>query len=176
MSLEIHWHEGLFLQPHHLQRMQKSQHDHIAAERRMSWAYPYGIIEARVSRDELENSRIRFERLRAVMPSGRIVDFPEYSELPSLDVKPLLARSAAGFKVFLGVPLWQNARANTVKSSAEADTRAKLIFRVGEIECADENTGDNAKPVQVRKLNSRLVVENDDVSELELLPLFRILR
>ena len=90
MSLEIHWHEGLFLQPHHLQRMQKSNHDQLSIERKLNWAYPYGVLEARLSRDELENMRVRFERLRAIMPSGRIVNFPESAELPSLDIKAVL--------------------------------------------------------------------------------------
>jgi type VI secretion system protein ImpJ len=176
MSLEIHWHEGLFLQPQHLQRMQKSVQDGFTAERRLEFAYPYGLIEARLSRDELENGRIRFERLRAIMPSGRIVDYPEYAELPSLDIKPLLARSAAGFKIYLGVPAWQNTRANTVKNTADSDTRAKLIFRVGEIDCADENTGDNLKPMQIRKVNSRLMLEEEDTADMERLPLFRMMR
>jgi type VI secretion system protein ImpJ len=176
MSLDIHWHEGLFLQPHHLQRMQKAAHDWIGAERKLAWTYPYGLIEARLSRDELENMRLRFDRLRAVMPSGLIIDHPNNAELPSLDIKQALARSVAGFKVFLGVPLWQNARANTVKPASEADGRVKLLYRVSEIECADENTGENSKPVQVRKINSRLMMENEDSTEMELLPLMRILR
>src|SRR5688572_21540264 len=139
MSLQIHWHEGLFLQPHHLQRMQKSQHDQLCAERKLAWAYPYGLIEARLSRDELENMRLRFERLRAVMPSGQIINYPDNAELPSLDIKPALARSVAGFKVFLGVPLWQNSRANTVNNNSESDSRVKLLYRVSELECTDEN-------------------------------------
>src|SRR5258708_4026379 len=127
MSLEIHWHEGLFLQPHHLQRMQRAVHDSLCAERKLAWAYPYGIIEARLSRDDLENMRIRFERLRAIMPSGQIINYPDNAELPSLDVKQALARSVAGFKVFLGIPLWQNARANSAGLATEADTRVKLL-------------------------------------------------
>lgn len=176
MSLQIHWHEGLFLQPHHLQRMQKSVHDQFCAERLLSSSHPYGLIEARLSRDELENMRIRFERLRAIMPSGLVVNFPDNAELPSLDIKQALSKSVAGFKVFLGVPLWQNVRANTVGTGAEADTRAKLIYRVGEIECTDENTGENPKPVQIRMLNSRLMFEHEDPTDLELLPLLRVLR
>src|SRR5882724_8553786 len=104
MSLEIHWHEGLFLQPHHLQRMQRSVTDRFSFERKLAWAFPYGIIEARLSRDELENMRIRFERLRAVMPSGQVVNFPDHAELPSLDIKAALAKCVSGFRVFLGVP------------------------------------------------------------------------
>ena len=176
MALEIHWHEGLFLQPHHLQRMQKGIHDQVITERKLTWAYPYGLLEARLSRDELENMRIRFDRLRAIMPSGQVVDYPDYAELPSLDIKQALAKSVAGFKLFLAVPLWQNARANTVKTSAEADTRAKLLYRVGEAEYSDENTGENPKPVQIRKTNSRLMFEHEDTAEMELLPLMRVAR
>jgi len=164
------------LQPHHLQRMQKGVHDVVCAERKLSWAYPYGLIEARLSRDDLENMRVRFERLRAIMPSGQVVDFPDNSELPSLDIKPALAKSVAGFAVFLGVPLWQNARANTVGTTAAEDTRVKLLYRVGELECADENTGENSKPIQVRKINARLMLEQEDPTDLELLPLMRIMR
>lgn len=176
MSLQIHWHEGLFLQPHHLQRMQKSIHDQFCAERLLSFPHPSGLIEARLSRDELENMRIRFERLRAVMPSGLVINFPDNAELPSLDIKQALSKSVAGFKVFLGVPLWQNVRANTVGTGAEADTRAKLIYRVGEIESMDENTGENPKPIQIRKFNSRLMFEHEDPTDLELLPLLRVMR
>jgi type VI secretion system protein ImpJ len=176
MSLDIHWHEGLFLQPHHLQRMQKTIHDSVCAERKLAWAYPYGVLEARVSRDELENKRIRFDRLRAIMPSGQYIDYPENAELPSLDIKPALDKSGGGFKLFLGVPLWQNARANTLKSAGDADSRAKLLYRIGEMEYTDENSGENPKPVQVRKLNSRLMFEHEDTADMELLPLMRVVR
>lgn len=176
MSLQIHWHEGLFLQPHHLQRMQKSVHDQISVERQFSCSHPYGLIEARLSRDDLENTRIRFERLRAVLPSGLVVNVPENAELPSLDIKQALSKSVAGFKVFLGVPLWQSVRANTVGTGPEADTRARLIYRVGEIECTDENTGENPKPLQIRKINSRLMLEHEDPTDMEMLPLLRVMR
>lgn len=176
MSLQIHWHEGLFLQPQHFQRMQKSINDQIQAERRLISSYPYGLVEARLSRDELENMRIRFDRLIAIMPSGLVINYPEYAEIPSLDIKTALSKSAAGFKVFLGVPLWQKARANTVGAGAEADTRAKLIYRISETECPDENTGENPKPIQVRKINARLMLEQEDPTDMELLPLLRVLR
>ncbi len=176
MSLEIHWHEGLFLQPHHLQRMQRSLHDQLCFERKLARPYPYGLIEARLSRDDLENMRIRFERLRAIMPSGQIINYPDNAELPSLDIKPALAKSVAGFQVSLGVPLWQNARANTVSLTGEVDTRVKLLYRVGEMEFTDENNGENPKPVQVRRVNSRLMLEHEDPSDMEVLPLLRILR
>ena len=176
MALQIHWQEGLFLQPHHLQRMQKATRDQIAAERQLGWAYPFGVIESRVSRDELENMRIRFERLRVIMPSGLEINYPENAELPSLDIKQAFAKGAGSFSVFLGVPLWQNARANAFAAGQQADPRVKLLYRLGEIECTDENTGENPKPIHVRKINARLMFEHEDASDMELLPLMRIVR
>lgn len=176
MSEKIHWQEGLFLQPHHLQRMQKGLDDDFSAERRLAWPYPYGVIEARLSRDELENKRVRFDKLRAIMPSGLEVNYPATAELPSLDIAQAFSKGAGSFTVSLGVPLWQNNRANTVPLSAGPDSRAKLLFRIAEIECYDENTGENPKPVQVRKTNARLMFEHEDASDMEVLPLLRIVR
>ena len=176
MSVKIHWQEGLFLQPHHFQRMQKSLGDEISSERRLAWPYPYGVIEARLSRDELENKRVRFDKLRAIMPSGLEVNYPAGAELPSLDIAQAFSKGAGSFTVSLGVPLWQESRANTVPVTHDADTRVKLLYRIGEIECHDENTGENPKPLQVRKINSRLMFEHEDPSDMEALPLLRIVR
>src|SRR5207302_2986418 len=176
MSAQIHWHEGLFLQPHHFQRFQKSVFDQFGSDRSLAWAYPYGVVEARLSADELENMRLRFDRLHAIMPSGIEVDFPHNAELPSLDVKQAFAASGGSFYVFLGVPLWFDQRANTLSPAQAADARAKLLYRVAETECPDENTGENPKPMLMRRYNARLLLENEDTSDLEVIPLLRIVR
>ena len=176
MSAQIHWHEGLFLQAHHLQRSQKGFTDAIAAERRLSWAFPYGVIEARLSPDDLENMRIRFDRLRAIMPSGIEVNYPAEAELPSIDIKQSFATSGGVLNIFLAVPLWFDARANTVESGSATDARAKVLYRLNEVECADENTGENPKPLLMRRINARLILENEDPSDLEVIPLLRVVR
>jgi type VI secretion system protein ImpJ len=175
MSAQIHWHEGLFLQAHHLQRSQKAFSDAIATERQLSWAFPYGVVEARLNHDDLENMRIRFDRLRAIMPSGMEVNYPAQAELPSIDIKQSFAASGGALDISLAVPLWFEARANTVEFGS-ADARAKVLYRLAEVECADENTGDNAKPLIVRRINARLLLENEDRSDLEVIPLLRVVR
>ena len=176
MALQIHWEEGLFLQPHHLQRMQKGIFDLVSHERGLTWSYPYGIVGAQLSQDDLRAFRIQFSRLRAIMPSGLEVNFPENAELPTVDIKQAFAAAGTGgFTVYLGVPLWFDQRANTLNGNG-GDSRAKLIYRVSEVECADENTGENPKPLLVRRLNARILLEHEDRSNLEVLPLFRVTR
>ena len=176
MSAQIHWHEGLFLQAHHLQRGQKGFMDAISAERRLSWAFPYGVIEARLNPDDLENMRIRFDRLRAIMPSGTEVNYPAEAELPSIDIKQSFATSGGVLNIFLAVPLWFDARANTVESGSATDARAKVLYRLNEVECADENSGENPKPLLMRRINARLLLESEDPSDLEVIPLLRVVR
>lgn len=176
MATEVHWHEGLFLQPHHLQRLQREVCELNQTERRLAWNYPYGLIEAQLSPDELENMRVQFDKLRAIMPSGLEIRVPGNVELASLDIKADLAKGPESFTVYLGVPLWFHNRANTFQPGPNADPRAKLLYRVKEMECLDENTGENPQPVLTRLINARLLLEHEDRSDMEVLPLLRIKR
>ena len=173
--MQVHWHEGLFLLPHHLQRIQRSLNESASAERRLGWAYPYGVIDARLSNDDLENMRLRFDRLHAIMPSGQEVLFPQDAELPAMDIKQAF-ESRGRFVVYLGVPLWFNARANCVNPGQTVDPRAKILYRISEAEVPDENTGENVKTVLQRRVNARLLLDNEDRSDLEVIPLLRVTR
>ena len=69
---QVHWHEGLFLQPHHLQAMQRALLEQSIGERKLSYPYSYGLIDAKISADALENMLVRFDRLRVVMLHLRV--------------------------------------------------------------------------------------------------------
>jgi len=174
MPGQVHWYEGLFLQPHQLQCMQRGALDVQAAERRLGWAYPYGLLEAKLSADGLENLIVQFDRLRAIMPSGLVVDFPDSADLPALNIKNAFEASSNPFQILLGVPLWYASRGNTIERGEQADWRIKRLYRVEEIDWTDENTGENPQPVLLRKVNARLLLSDDDRTDLEVLPLLRI--
>jgi len=176
MSSPVHWHEGLFLQPHHLQRLQRSFYDEVSSTRRLLRSYPAGVVEMQLSPDELASFRLRFERLVVILPSGLVVDFPENADLPAFDLKPVFATGGSTFDFHLAVPLWQSKRANAFAIGEPADSRAKLLFKPVETTLADENTGENAKPVLVRRINASIVGPGDDRSDLEILPLLRLVR
>ncbi|MCB9845585.1 MAG: type VI secretion system baseplate subunit TssK [Phycisphaeraceae bacterium] len=174
MTLQVHWHEGLFLQPHHLQAMQRGLLDTMARERRFAWPYPYGVVEAKLSRDELENMRVRFDRLLVAMPNGVVVDVPHAAEIPPLDIEEAFNASVQPLNVSLAVPLYYPKRGNSIEPGPGADWRTKRLFRVSEVTQPDENTGDNAKAMLIRKINARLLLEHDDRTDLEVMPLLRI--
>jgi type VI secretion system ImpJ/VasE family protein len=174
MSIHVHWHEGLFLQPHHLQALQRQMLNLLASERRVRTPYPYGVVEARLSADALENMLVQFDKLRVIMPSGVEVNVPDNADLPALDIKAAFAGGSGGFTVNLGVPLWYASRANVVDQNGGDGWRTKRLYRITEVSSPDENTGENSQPVLVRRVNARLMLDNEDPTDLEVLPLVRI--
>jgi type VI secretion system protein ImpJ len=176
MQGQVHWHEGLFLQPHHLQTLQRQVSDAMSMERRFSSAYPYGVIDMRLSQDAMENMLVRFDQLKVVMPSGLYLDFPGNADLAALDIKRAIQATSQPLTIGLAVPVWQAARANTIETRSDTGSQIKRLFRVSEIDRADENTGENRQPVLVRRINARLVLSGDDTQDMEVLPLARVIR
>jgi type VI secretion system protein ImpJ len=173
----VHWHEGLFLQPHHLQLMQRRLLSDIRAARGLFNPYCFGVLESRLSPDELADGRIRFERLRAILPSGQEVFFPEDANLPPLDIKAELTRGSGALELVLAAPLWAKTRANAFRLGTSADPRVKLLYIPEEArDVSDENSGDNPQAVHIRKVNARVILKSDDLSDMEFIPLLRVLR
>jgi type VI secretion system protein ImpJ len=174
--MNIYWSEGLFLRPHHLQLMQRSINDNFARERSLGFSYPYGLIESEVSRDDLANKRLKFKHLKVIMPSGLYVALGENSDMPSLNIEQVFSRTQGGFMVYLGVPLYNELRANTQAAGQNNADSSRLLYRINEIALRDENTGENPKPVQLRRINARLLLDTDDFTDMETLPLCRIMQ
>lgn len=175
--MHVHWHEGLFLQPHHLQLMQRRLLSDIRSARALFNPYFYGVLESRLSHDDLADGRIRFERLRAILPSGQEVFFPDDANLPPLDIKAEMARGSGALEVVLAAPLWSKNRANAFRAGESADPRVKLLYIPEEArDVPDENNGDNQQAIHIRKVNARVALKGDDLSDMEFLPLLRIIR
>ena len=172
----IHWCEGLFLQPHHLQSMQRHLAGAIVAERRRLWAYPYGVVKMRLSDADLENHRIRFDELHVIMPSGLELRVPENGDIPSVDIKEAMAAGGGSLEIGVGVPIWQPNARNVIEGGDEGDWRSKRLYRTAEVERPDENTGENPQMIRVRRINARLLIGQEDRSDLEVLPLLKVVQ
>ena len=177
-TAHIHWYEGLFLEPHHLQALQRQVLSVPAALRSSVIPYYWGLLAWKLDERRLEQGRIRFETLNAIFPSGievRLDATPETSNavLPELDISDMFRRSGSQpFTVALAVPRWQDNYANTLDA---ANPRVNRMWCVETIEHRDENTGQNARAVEVRKINARLIVRRaEDETDLHVLPLVRI--
>ena len=51
---QVHWSEGLFLQPHHLQRMQRLLEDLSRKQRQLVLPFAYGWCDLEIDLDALK--------------------------------------------------------------------------------------------------------------------------
>ena len=159
MNPQIHWHEGLFVQPHHFQWMQRTFSVEAGQIRRLSRPYGYGLLNAEMSVDELNNGQLRFTKLQAVLPDGTDFSFPDNATLPALDVAAALKQvKQRGFKVLLAVPKWKERGANSFDTVEDGNSKARIRYQLHKDRVFDENRGDNEKAVVFRRLNGRLLV------------------
>lgn len=170
-SSNVHWEEGLFLQPHHLQVMQHRMTGALHAYYQLTRPYPFGLIRAVLSQGSLAKGEVRFEELKLVMPGGLLIDVPGNTDLPAREFTRAFAPGAKEMMIGIGVPRWNHAVANCVETNGDG---AKRLYRVSESELLDENTGRNPQSVRVRRLNARLILGNEDTSDLDVMPLMRV--
>src|SRR5262249_61612883 len=120
--------------------------------------YTGALPAAHTAPDPLTTSRVVVPRLQARLRDGTLTRVPDDGALPSLDLREPLERSSP-IEVRLAVPVVQLGRANVGGSGDEgvryrADSPRDGLF--------DENTGQNARPVQLRRLNLRLLASTQD--------------
>jgi type VI secretion system ImpJ/VasE family protein len=187
----MHWHEGLFLLPHHLQWMQRDLHERDRADRALLRAFPYGVVEMQVAADDLGEYKVRFDKLHVVMPSGVEVEVGKNAEVGVREFRQKFREMSGGMVVSLGVPLWQSGRANSVSVAGDgalsgdgSDSSGPSAADPAMVSClyavtmakqvADENTGKNPHDVMLRRINARLVFPGEDTTNLETIPIMRL--
>ncbi len=167
----VHWHEGMFLRPHHLQAAQRHSAHLDQLHGKWDHHYNWGLRSVAINPDALANNRLEIQSLRARLRDGTLVSIPEDGTIPPMDLKAAMG-SDRRVTVFLGVPEIRLGRSNLA-----GDDRAhggRYVLDTLEIE--DENTGLNPQPVQIRLLNLRLLTSNQDHAGYEVLPIASIER
>src|SRR5262249_27431602 len=108
----VHWHEGMFIRPHHFQTAQR--YEQYLADRSEKWDlhYNWGIRNVELDLDALSNYRLVVRRLDARMRDGTVVSIPEDGALPPLDLKPAFEQGANNITVNLAVPIANLGKAN----------------------------------------------------------------
>ena len=164
----VHWHEGMFLRPHHFLASQRHWQEREGLGAKFDLHYNWGLRAIELDSDALSNNRFVVRSLRARMRDGTVALLPEDGALPALDLKPLL-EARREVTVYLALPVVLSGRPNVSNQASDG-----VRFVLGTQLVEDENTGGNAKTVQVRRLNFKLLVSGDDQTGFEVLPLARL--
>src|SRR5262245_779104 len=169
---EVHWSEGLFLQPHHLQ----AQSRHVASllGNALLGARPYawGFRSLEIADPALANFLFRIERCEAVFPDGRVVQVPETAEVEAREFKEFLA-AGSELPVRLGLRLHRDAAPNLDAGDGRAEP-GRFLLR--DVERRDENTGENPQRIDTRRFRLRFFLGEEETSGYATIPIAHVRR
>jgi type VI secretion system protein ImpJ len=166
---EVHWSEGMFLRPQHLQLFARQMAGSLGEVRRQAQPFYWGLARLEVAEDELETASFALRAFDAVLKDGTRVELTANLRLDPRDFSRQLDASDGRLPVWLGVPRLQEGEPNTVSPFGEG-SGGDLRYRVEAVEVWDENEGGAPQEVQVRKLNGRLFFGDEDREGYECLP------
>lgn len=165
----VHWHEGMFLQPHQFQ----AEHRYITARSHRSVSWPvhhtWGLRSIQIDTDALTNSRLVVRSLQALLRDGTPVAVPEDGLLPALELKNLF-EPGQPLTIFLALPAMNLGKANVADETPDPNARYHLDTQ----ELEDENTGVNPQPIRVRRPNLRLLISGQDQTGFATIPIVRV--
>ncbi len=184
-NLPVHWYEGLFLRPHHLQAADRHWSECLHTSLSSDNPYNYGLFDFEYSQEALGNHQFDVTSLKARMRDGTLIDLDVGNQADRVDlteamddVTQLVASLGEAFdrettiRVYLAVPKLKMGRNNCRSTQGDADARySETRFAV-----ADENRGGHEQEVPFRDLNVKLLLSTQDLAGHELLPIAQIKR
>jgi len=170
-NLPVHWSEGLFLQPHHLQAADRHWAEALATSVQFDHPYHYGLRWIEFSHEAIGNGQFQLNACHARLKDGTLVTLEPGQEPDRVDLKPAFARSPT-VRVFLGVPKLKLGRANVAADGSSDNVR----YVESRHSVPDESAGGNDQEIAFRDLNVRLLLSTDDLAGYEVLPIAQIQR
>ena len=172
---EIHWAEGMFLRPQHLQFFSRQVASQTADCRRQVLPFYWGLTAAEIAEEQLEAGQFSVRQLSGVLKDGTFIQLPGNLSLNPRDFLDKLDANGGRLKVYVGVPLLREGEPNTKLATDDGDTK-DLRFDVEIVETSDENVGGAPRQIEVRKLNGRVFFDGEDREGYECLPLAELKR
>src|SRR5262249_15470854 len=114
----VHWHEGMFLRPHHFQAAQRHASGDLHRSARWDLHHCWGLRSIDLDLDALANHRFVVRALQARLRDGTLVSVPEDGTLEALDLKPALGQGTS-VTVSLAVPALHLGRANVASGAGD---------------------------------------------------------
>lgn len=173
---EVHWSEGMFLRPHHLQSGQRYLEALIRTALDSSRPFAWGFTELHVAKEPLENFTLRLDRSTLRLKDGTWVRIPDNTEVDPLNFKEQIEQNRGTVDVLFGIPTMQEVRANAVSLENPESTTGSPRYEPHPVSRRDENTGENPQIVYTRRMRGRLFTQFDDTTGYEVVRVGRVKR
>ena len=163
----LHWHEGMFLRPHHFQAAQRQSLELANLNEKWDQHHNWGLRAIELDLNALANHRFVVRVLKARMGDGTLVAEDKPLEL---DLRTAFAGENQ-LTVYLAVPIFNLGQPNVGQNGA-SDFARFLLEEPKDLQ--DENTGVGPQPIQFRLLNIKLLLSTEDHAGYAVLPIARV--
>ena len=165
----IHWHEGQFLLPHHLQAADRYWTDLTSTSQQWDHPYNYGLHEFHGG---FEGTLFRVDKIHARLRDGTLVCREENDPPLTVELDEVLDEDRP-VRIYLCVPKLRPRDVNIRAAAGDRPVRYATVMR----DMYDENqSGGNEKEIECRDLSVRLMLAGDDRDGYEQLPIAQVKR
>jgi type VI secretion system protein ImpJ len=168
---QVHWHEGMFLRPQHMQAAERHWRESLNDSEEWFHPFGWGLRSVEIDRDAVRNGFFNLRGCEARFRDGTKVSIPADGTPDPVELKSAL-NGAGVVTIYLAVPAHQPGRSNVAETCAGDGPR----YYLDRIKFCDENTGEADEPIVVRQVRMRLLLSGQDESGYVLLPLARVMR
>lgn len=178
----LYWHQGLFLQPQHLQYADAHHAWRASALIRASASGFWGMADLGLNEERLNSGIVEVERASVLFRDGTHAEVPDNAVLASRDIRAQWAADDKEMTVYVGIKQLRDTEAN-VTVVTDRDAASQVATRYASIADAppmpDLHQGRDAS-AQVKTMYHVLRIftdsELDEADEYETLPLTHLVR
>jgi len=171
---KIVWSEGMYLAPHHFQAQNRYFEDSVQFALTSLWRDAYGLISCEFNQDAIRNGTVALVHAVGVFPDGLPFDMPECDPLPvARNIRDSFSPVAEELTICLAIPRQVAGGPNcTLAPNGRVATR----YSGSSTTLADDNSGQDEKPITLGRKNIALVLASEQRDDLLVLPIARVLR
>jgi len=166
----IHWHEGMFLRPHHFQAAERYGLRVADQNTRFAQWHAWGYRRCVIDEAALGGFRLMVRELDARFRDGTVLSMPADAPLPDIDLKSAFQGKTV-LDVSLGIPVIRSGQPSVAGANGTSPTAR---FRTHARPTDDQNTGSNPQTVAFRSPLVKVLFGDDDRAGYEVLPLVRL--
>jgi len=170
---QVVWSEGMYLGPHEFQAQARYFEDaiHFAAD--ALWFQSYGLIGTTLDSDALRNGTVSVVHASGIFPDGTPFHMPQSDAIPAVrQIGDLFPPTRDTLTIFLAIQQRQTGGRNCALGGDPGESRYFAERR----SFNDETSGEDSRPVTVRRKNVRLILESELNDNMVALPLARARR
>jgi type VI secretion system protein ImpJ len=172
---KVVWSEGMHLEPHHFQVQSRFFEEITHFGITKLWFEPYGLVGLELDAEALRNGTVCVVHARGIFRDGLAFNMPESDPLPApRSIVELFPPTRESLTVLLAIPPLRLGAPNVALTDQDMNGFRRLIAEPDLI--PDENTGLDEKSLKVGRKNIQIVLDTENTSDLETLPIARIRR